>query len=193
MAEAARTLLVVLALAAPGAALAEADARSFDETMAWLEEQVKLHGKMYGEDVGGKARNPRWFVYRVNAWGREPCKMTVSMQAWDLDENYRTKESHPLRDRVQSSRGTFGLGDVRPDEVTAGPLGNPKFRAFDPKTRAPVECVGIPLKRDAMKLTGSLRRDAVFTYSRSDLCVTEKGLAERIAAAVRHLARLCGA
>jgi hypothetical protein len=202
--------LVALAIAAPGASFAQAEAppgagattnpamksqpsgRSFDESMAWLEEQVKLYGRMYGENVGGKSKSPRWFTYSVNSRGREHCKVSVGMSMWELDEGYRPTEPW-WRKGTQKSTGTFSLEDVLVDGVSVSPMSDPKYRVYGPGTGVPAECIAIPLKTDAMKLTSPVRPGSTFRYSASHICVAEKGLAERAVEVVKHLARLCGA
>ena len=181
--------LVLVPVLAPASG---AEGPSLDASMTWLEEQVRLHGKMYGEDVGGSSRNPRWFVYRVNAWGREPCRMSVSLKVWDLDEGYRPTEPW-WKKGAQSSTGSYALKDVRLDGVTVRRPSGPKYSVYGPGDRSPAECVVIPLRRDAMKLSGSLRPGSVFRYSVSEVCLTAPGLAERAAEAVRRMARSCGA
>jgi hypothetical protein len=166
--------------------------RSFDESMAWLEEQVKLYGRMYGENVGGKSKNPRWFTYSVNSWGREHCKVSVGMSTWELDEGYRPTEPW-WRKGTQSSTGTFCLEDVLMDGVSVIPMNDPNYRVCAPGTGARAECVAISLKPDAMKLTSPVRPGSTFRYSASQICVAENRLAERAVEVVKHVARLCGA
>jgi hypothetical protein len=114
------------------------------------------------------------------------------MSMWELDEGYRPTEPC-WRKGIQSSTGTFSLEDVLVDGVSVRPMSDPKYRVYAPGTGVPAKCIAIPLKPDAMKLTSPLRPGSIFRYSASDVCVAEKGLAERAVEVVKHLARLCGA